>query len=413
MRSSLATLHGLFRPGLGAGVRILGGIIVVAVLVGRAPPRPAVPQAPRQPAPPRHVWLSVAVVAGDPERPRLLDLETGAVTTLAYPGAGRLDQIACSPWRDGAGRFHLVGCWHDRPGRRGSGLDQPSGLARWTFPPAPVVDRVGLAIAPVEPPCWSPDRSDRVVFVAGDRQLYVYDFPEGRGTRGRGPDPAPPRPLRWEIDPPGVGTVMVRGFCWPGAPALGGRLLVALLWQPAGVQTRLSSHLWWLELSRDAGSIVGAERAIVAEGDDARWAQIEESKPGVGVGRDGAPLLAFLAREWGQVDWELWVMPIAPAAAGRGPRVQVALGRRLAEGCAAAVTPAFSPDGRWVYASRAVDGWARLQRFALAGATGPDGEALGPPAAGRGTPLRPSLAYEAVDVFTNRSQSGRDDRAAP
>ena len=42
MRSSLATLHGLFRPGLGAGVRILGGIIVVAVLVGRASPRPAV-----------------------------------------------------------------------------------------------------------------------------------------------------------------------------------------------------------------------------------------------------------------------------------------------------------------------------------------------------------------------------------
>jgi hypothetical protein len=377
MRSSLATLHGRFHSGLRAGVLVLGGIVVVAVLVGRAPPGPAVPLAPQQPAPPRHVWLNTAVVGGDPKRPRLLDLETGAVTTLAFPGAEGLDLLGCSPWRDGAGRFHLVGRSYDPASLRGSGLDQPSELARFTFPPGPVVDRIGLPIAPVEPPCWSPDRSDRVVFVAGDRRLYVYDFPEGRGTRDRGPDPAPPRPLLWAIDPPGVGTVMVRDLCWPGAPALGGRLLVALLWQPARVQTRLSTHLWWLELSRDGGSIVGAERAIVAEGGDARRAQIEESKPGVGVGRDGAPLLAFLAREVGQVDWELWVMPIAPAAAGRGPRVQVAEGRRLAEGCAAAVTPAFSANGRWVYASRAVVGWDRHQRFALVAATCPRGEVPG------------------------------------
>jgi hypothetical protein len=205
---------------------------------------------------------------------------------------------------------------------------------------------------------------------------------------------------------------MVRGFCWPGAPALGGRLLVALLWQPARSEPRLSTHLWWLELSPDGRSIVGAGRAIVAEGGDVSRAQIEESKPGVGVGRDGAPLLAFLAREVGQVDWELWVMPIAAAAAGRGPRVQAAEGRRLAEGCAEAVTLAFSADGRWVYASRAVDGRARLQRFALPGATGPRGEAVGQRAAGRGASLRPSLAYEAVGVFSNRSRSGRDDRAA-
>jgi hypothetical protein len=77
------------------------------------------------------------------------------------------------------------------------------------------------------------------------------------------------------------------------------------------------------------------------------------------------------------------------------------------------VTPAFSPDGRWVYASRTIDGIrVRLQRFALVGATGLRGEAPGQQAAGRGAPLRPSLAYEAVDVFTNRSRSGRDDRAA-
>jgi hypothetical protein len=408
MRSSLATLDVLFRSGVRAGVLVLGGIVVIALLVGRAPPRPAVPQAPRQPAPPRYAWLSVKVLAGDSERPRLLDLETGAVTTLAFPGAERLDLLGCSPWRDGAGRFHLAGGWHELAGLRGSGLDPQCGLARCTFPAGQLLNRVWLAIVPVKPPCWSPDRSDRVVFVAGDGRLYVYDFPEGRECRG--PDPAPPRPLRWAIEPPGEGTVMVQELCWPVTPALGGRLLVSMHWDPARGEKRLRTHLWWLELSRDGESIVGAERAIVAEGGGATRAQIDEWKPGVGVGCDGAPLLAFLAREEGQVDWELWVMPIAPAAAGRGPRVQVALGRRLAEGCAPAMAPAFSADARWVYASRADDGRARLQRFALAGATGPDGEALGQQ--GRGTPRRPSLAYEAGDVFTNRSLSGRDDRAA-
>jgi hypothetical protein len=358
------TLPGLYHPGLRAGVLVLGGIVVVALLVGRASPRPPVPQTPRQPASPRHVWLSAAVVGGDRKRPRLLDLETGAVMTLTFPGAERLDQLGCSPWRDGAGRFHLVGRWYDPAGLLGPGLDQPCELARCTFPSGPVVDRVGLPILPVEPPCWSPDRSDRVVLVAADGRLYVYDFPEGRGARG--PDPAPPRPLRWAIDPPEVRTAIVRKLCWPSAPALGGRLLVSMCWQPARWEPRLSAHLWWLELSRDGGSIVGAERAIVAEGRDASRGQIEEWKPGVGLGRDGAPLLAFLAREEGQVDWELWVMPIAPAAAGRGPRVQVAAGRRLAEGCAAAMTPAFSADGRWVYASRTIDGiWVRLERYPL------------------------------------------------
>jgi hypothetical protein len=113
---------------------------------------------------------------------------------------------------------------------------------------------------------------------------------------------------------------------------------------------------------------VGAERALVTEEDerDASRAQIDEWKPGVGVGRDGAPLLAFLARDGHDGKWELWVMPIAPATAGQGPRVQVAAGRRLGEGCAAAVTPAFSADGRWLYASRTIDGiMVRLERYQL------------------------------------------------
>jgi hypothetical protein len=346
-----------------AFVRLLGGIVLIAFLVGRASPRPDRPQAPRQPAPPRHVWLNTAVVGGDPERPRLLDLETGAVTTLAFHGAGQLNQLGCSPWRDGAGRFHLAGRWYDPVGLRGSELDPPCGLARSTFPSGELIDRVRLPIVPVEPPCWSPDRSDRVVFVAGDGRLYVYDFPEGRG-----PDPALPRPLRWAIDPPGVGTIGVRGLCWPVAPALGGRLLVSMHWEPARWEPRLSTHLWWLELSPDGGSIVGVERALVADGGDASRSQIEEWKPGVAVGHDGAPLLAFLARDGGDGQWELWVMPIAPATAGGGPRVQVAAGRRLAEGCAPAFTPAFSADGRWVYASRTIDGiMVRLERYQLEG----------------------------------------------
>ena len=41
------------------------------------------------------------------------------------------------------------------------------------------------------------------------------------------------------------------------------------------------------------------------------------------------------------------------------------LGRRLAKGCATAITPSFSNDGRWVYVACWVDSKLRVRRFAV------------------------------------------------
>jgi hypothetical protein len=363
-------------------MRIAAGLFAIAVLVGRVAPGPAVPDAagpivsrvPRVPAHPRYVGLADSIFAEHSESARLLDTETGAVTTLAVPGTEGFEALGCSPWRDDAGQYHLIGRWSDPAGRRagGGGGDPRFGLCRCMFPSGRVIDRIALEGASVMAVSWSPDRSDRVLFVTSDGGLHVHDLPKDRGAGGA--DPKRPRAVLWRARKPGDGDVLVGELCWPSVPGLAGRLLVVAWWKESRTQVRFSHHLFWLELSPDGGSIVAAERAIVAAeraivaaGLVPSRAPIEESRPGVGVGRDGTPLLAFVAREEGRVDWDLWVMPIAPAAAGRGPRVRAAEARKVAAGCSAAVPAAFSADGRWVYAALATDerGRCRVERFAL------------------------------------------------
>ena len=101
---------------------------------------------------------------------------------------------------------------------------------RSTFPAGRAAGRLTLDVLPFGLVCWAPDRSDRILFTGGDHRLYLTDFPEGAGT---GREPASPRPLRWRTEPPGVGEFRFRNPCWPGKPALGGRLLVALNYREA------------------------------------------------------------------------------------------------------------------------------------------------------------------------------------
>ena len=79
---------------------------------------------------------------------------------------------------------------------------------------------------------------------------------------------------------------------------------------------------------------MAAERAIVPDELRTRRTPVAECLPSVGMAHDGTPLLAFLAQDRGATDWELWVMPIAPAGSDRGPQVRASAGRKLAEGCA-------------------------------------------------------------------------------
>jgi hypothetical protein len=165
-----------------------------------------------------------------------------------------------------------------------------------------------------------------------------------------------------------MGEVWLQDPCWPGAPALGGRLIVALSCIEDASRREWTPRLWWLQLNPGGDAIVGAERAIVPEAPGRSPSRgtvpPREFLPSVGMASDGTPLLAYMAESRHPGPLELWVRPIAPAAPDRGPRVLGSGGRKLAEGCAP-VTPAFSADGRWVYAWRWGDRKVRPERLAV------------------------------------------------
>src|SRR5262249_52790633 len=161
---------------------------------------------------------------------------------------------------------------------------------RFTFPAGRVLNQVKIDLLPSRRPCWFPDGTDRILFAGNDRRLYVFEFPEVRGT-GRS-DAAPPRALRWEVEPPAAGEVWVGDPCWPGAPALGGRLIVALYRVEDPSRPEWTPHLWWLQLSPDGDAIVGAERVIVPEEPGRGEVPPHELLPSVGTASDGTLLLA-------------------------------------------------------------------------------------------------------------------------
>ena len=43
--------------------------------------------------------------------PRFIDIRTGMVDRLVLPEGDRLDNVACSPWRDEEGNYQIVGRW--------------------------------------------------------------------------------------------------------------------------------------------------------------------------------------------------------------------------------------------------------------------------------------------------------------
>jgi hypothetical protein len=334
----------------------VAGLGLIAVFLGWSYPQPAAGPSTRSSAHPRYVSVGPARSRDHKEGVGyLLDTETGTVVPCQIPGMLPASPIGCSPWRDRGDRYHLVGQSLDGPG-------SAHGLVRSSFPGGRVLDVVALDTAPVGRPCWSPERRERILFACGDSRIYTYDFPAPEDARRS--SPGRPRAVRWLAAPVPGGAIRVVEPCWPAVPGLGGRVLAVLFALDAGVARDWNGGLWWLELNVDGDAIVAAERAIVPDGDAAGRADVAERLPAVGTARDGTPMLAYLAQSDGQHDFDLWLTPIMPAAAGAGPRILAAQGRKLSRGCAQ-VGPAFSPDGRWLYAWRLAEGNYIVERFAV------------------------------------------------
>jgi hypothetical protein len=157
--------------------------------------------------------------------------------------------------------------------------------------------------------------------------------------------------------------VRFKDLCWPGDPAWGGRLL-ASLWCPKDPSWGdRYLQLWSLRLDPGGTAIVSAEPLVELDPQRPLGEWFEQRFPTAGASPDGAKLLAVLLRGCGEFDLDLWVARLDESGSG-GPRVRAQEARKVAERCAA-VEPAFSTDGRWVYATVRGDGdtAASLVRF--------------------------------------------------
>ena len=301
--------------------------------------------------------------------PRLLDVETGVVLTFPLSAAERFDSLSCSPWQDGAGRFHLVGRSLIRSGPDPEAVPITLGLARCTFPGGEVLDHIPLDPLPTANPCWYPDGSGRVLFASGGR-LYQVAFPGKTGAKDAGlVDAGQPQPVAWRTAQPGRRIEFLQDLHWPsdGSLSLDCALLASLsLWQRGTSSYELGKHLWWLDLGREGIEIVAAGRLISSDPTGALATRAEERHPVVSTSSEGTSMLAYLAREEGRASWDLWVVPIARGRVDSVPYGVTSAGHKLAGDCEP-VVPAFSADRRWVYAIRHSLGQGpRLERFAVA-----------------------------------------------
>jgi hypothetical protein len=355
---------------LGALWRLLSltalAVVAVALLLGRSAPdaREAPPTKVRHRARPRYRAIRTEFFREAPHVPSLLDRRTGKLPPCSIPGAEDLEILGFSPWRDAAGQHHMLA----RSG--GNVPDQPLHavrpleLVRYTFPAGEILSRLTIERMMAGRVCWAPDRSDRIVFAGGDGQLYRRNLSLSRGAK---PGVARSEPVCWSDAELEKEALAIRDPCWPDEPSLGGCLLVALT--PRGPEGEPGfppgSQLWWLRLDQDARTIVAARRAVLPDGDDAQASGVRERLPAVGRACDGTLLVAYLARPAGRWSWELWTAPIVSDAAGGLPRVVSSARRRLAEGCAP-VAPAFSLDGRSVFAAlRDARSRIRVGRFPI------------------------------------------------
>ena len=139
---------------------------------------------------------------------RFLDPESGLPVVAVLPGPGMLRGVSWSPWRDERGQAQLVGLWYNASPSR----PRDYALVRLSQPDGAVLDRISHEGLPgwVAPPCWFPDRSERLLLAGGDGQLYRLDF---GSDDARGPWP---RPLSWRAGGDPLRIARFGDLSWPG-----------------------------------------------------------------------------------------------------------------------------------------------------------------------------------------------------
>ncbi len=322
---------------------------LVAVCLGRGETHR---DAARLPSPPAVAGLNSWLTAND--RDALIDLANGRVLPAPSAGSGLVATFpVCSPWVDARGRREIIASWHRRSSARLLGGPPSWGLARFSYPDNRLLERLECDRLPSGPPAWLPGTASRVVFASGDGELYRFDLGPKRESSGQGSQKCPMSPpLSWlvrgvesETRHPMIRDVSCPGS-WPGGPWL--LASVYRFKNPGDPRDSGKSRVWWLRLTDDASAIADAGPLALDRPDDATEGP-EEYSPVVVPGQGGRFTLAYLSREGDGRSCALNVARLKMNPATGAPGFLVSESRVILRDVAMN-TPAFSPDGQWIYA---------------------------------------------------------------
>jgi hypothetical protein len=293
-------------------VRSIGAVVIVwtlvAIGIGASGARLPGSEATAVPsvAPPTVDAIPRDRPSGD--RCDLLDRASGRESSIRLPAGERWSMIGVSPARGPGGEPEAAGRWINPKG------EQFCGWGLFRLSDGAVLGRIATEILPMGRACWVPDHPRTIVFPAGDGLLYWCRLVGGdeepvirRGSPYATGRSEPSEPVAWEVRPPGSGAVFLDNPVWPQEPKLKRWILVGLRQQAPGRDHLVFElpQVWWLEMSDDGKSIVGAGRLTGAAGGASASGVVEERYPNVAVGTDGDIHLVYLERSAREKRWRL------------------------------------------------------------------------------------------------------------
>ena len=327
----------------------------------------------RTPAPSRYIGLNGVFFYPPQTRDMLLDTETGK-TLKAKLGTTFSVDFACSaPWRQKGGSVPVVGRMISSSGMARERLCEGSGLGVFDFETGELLTELNIEQGPVISgrPCWIPGITDRIIYPAGDGNLYVRDLYQDNGQGCDGPfannrtNPSrSAQPLVWQCERPAEGAFILGDPIIPINPEFGGRMIVTLTptRSPGKKLGYHPSELWTLKFERETLAILEATRLTEPEAENE---MVDERLANLTVSSEGQPVIAFLKRTKGEQPWGLKFATVSIDA--NTGRLSTKRADEIGLSKDHAVTlPCFSPDGRWIFAiSRCSEPSASITKIGL------------------------------------------------
>jgi len=272
------------------------------------------------------------------------------------PSDDRWGQLSVSPWCDAEGNVEGVCQSFVFPA---TGVKRSFwGLARLRLPEREVIDEFKLDLLPTGRACWVPTHPGRILFAAGDGQLYRHDFPGWSSTAGETLDDATALSnenglcrVIWKAPPPLGRAVFITDPVWPSHPRLHHIVFAKLVPQLRELSEEFieATELLWLIMSDDGAVVEASGLLNLPKNNPSGDRKTRKWFPNVELGRDGTIRLVYLWRVQGDLKHHLEVVTIEIDPEAGHPRVPArSVSRTLDDDCAP-VPPLFSADGMSVY----------------------------------------------------------------